>query len=206
MNDNFINNLVPILKDFALVLGIALLLLSLVVGVLMVFRPTLITSLNKSSGSSFSLRRSTRVLEIPNFVDHVFYHHHKIVGFVITLVSAYMLYYFALLYDAAIITKIMAGSRYAAIGEIVAAATRLFLLLTGVVTLVIGLIMLIRPSLMKGFEAWCNRWISTRQMSKPLASERDQVNQLVYKYPRLVGIIIISLSLYAASGLIMIYI
>ena len=206
MNDNFYNNLMLVLKDFSLVLGISLLLLSLVAGVLMVFRPSLIISLNKKSGSSFSFRRSTRVLEIPNYVDHAFYHHHRIVGLVITLTSAYVLYYFTQVYHAAIITDFMAGSKYTDIVEILAASVRLFLLWTGLATLVIGVIIFVRPSLLKGIETWSNRWISTRQATKSLAVERDQVNQLVYKYPRLVGIIIISLSLYAATGLIMIYI
>lgn len=206
MNNNFYENLVIILKDFSLVLGIALLLFSLVVGVLMVIKPAMITRLNQKGSSAFSFRRSTRVLEIPNYVDHAFYHHHRIVGLIITLTSAYILYYFTQVYDAAVIGDIVAGSKYAGIIEILASSVRLFLLFTGLATLVIGLIMIIRPSLLKGFEAWANHWISTRQAAKPLAMERDQVNQLVYKYPRLVGIIIISLSLYAATGLIMIYI
>lgn len=206
MSDNFYTNLILILKDFSIVLGIALLLLSLVVGVLMVFKPALVSNLNKKGGSSFSFRRSTRVLEIPNIIDHAFYHHHKIVGPVVAITSAYMLYYFTQVYDADVISSFMGNSKYAGIAEGLAYALRLFMLLTSVATLVIGVIMSIRPSLLKGFEAWSNRWISTRQAAKPLAVERDQLNQLVFKYPRLVGIIIISLSLYAAIGLIMVYI
>lgn len=206
MSDAFYNNLGIILRDFSLVLGIVLLLLSLVVGVMMVFKPDLVASLNKRGSSGFSFRRSTRVLEIPNYVDHIFYRHHRLVGVVITFTSLYMLYYFALIYDSAVILSVMAGSKYAGVVELIAHAIRVVLLLAGVVTLVIGVIMIIRPSLLKGFEAWSNRWISTRQAAKPLVEERNQLNQLVNKYPRLVGIIIITLSLYAANGLIMIYI
>lgn len=206
MSENFYTNLVIILRDFFLVLGIALLLLSLVVGVLLIIKPSIITSLNKKGSSSFSLRRSTRVLEIPNYIDHAFYRHHRIVGIIIMLTSVYMLYYFTQVYDAGVISNFMLASRYAVIVDILAHAMQLILLAAALATLVIGIIMLIRPSLLKGFEAWANRWISTRQAAKPLAIERQQVNQLVYKYPRLVGIIITTLALYAAIGLIMIYI
>lgn len=206
MNDDFYSNLVVILKDFFLVLGIALLCFSLVIGVLMIIRPALIVSLNKKGGSSFSLRRTTRVLEIPNYIDSMFYHHHRIVGCIISLTSAYMLYYFTRVYDAAVVADFMAGSKYTGVAEIIAVAVRLVLLLTGLASLLIGVIMFIRPSLLKGFESWSNHWISTRKAAKPLVMERDQVNQLVYKYPRLVGFIIATLSLYSAIGLIMIYI
>lgn len=206
MTDNFYSDLMLILKDFSLVLGIAFFSLSLVVGVLMVLKPSIVASLNKKGGSSFSFRRSSRVLEIPNFVDHAFYHHHKIVGPIIIIASLYIFYYFTQVYDADAISRLVAGSKYAGVVEILVSAMQVFLLLTCVVTLVIGVIMFIRPSLLKGFEGWANRWISTRQAAKPLSTERDQVNQLAYKYPRLVGIFIILLSLYAAIRLIMIYI
>lgn len=205
MSENFNNTLVLILKDFSLVLGIALLFLSLVVGVLMVFRPSVIINMNKKAGSSFSFRLSMRVLDVPRYIDHAFYRYHKIIGVIVAVTSIYILHYFTQVYDAATISRFMAGSKYLGITEILTNATRLFLLLTGVITLVIGVIMFIRPSQLKGFEAWCNRWISTRVAAKPLVIERDQVNQLAYKYPRLVGIMIILLSLYAAIRLIMIY-
>lgn len=206
MSDNFYNILMLILKDFSLVLGIVLLLLSLVVGVLMVFKPSVIINMNKKSSFSFGVGRSMRVLDMPRYVDHAFYRHHKIIGVIVAGTSIYILHYFTQVYDAAAISSYMAGSKYSGVIESIVSAMRLFLLLTGTVTLAIGVLMIIRPSLLKGIEGWSNRWVSTRLEAKPLYTDRDQVNQLVYKYPRLVGIIIISLSLYAAIGLIMIYI
>lgn len=206
MSDTSYNELMLLLRDFLLVLGFALFALSFVVGVLMVIKPSIVNRLNKSGGSSFSFRRSSRLLEIPNFVDHVFYHHHKIIGPIIVITALYVMYYFTQVYDANVVSRLMEGSKHAIAAEIVAAGTQIFLLLTSAVILVIGIIMFFRPSLLKGFEAWANQWISTRQAAKPLSTSRDQVNQLAYKYPRLVGITIILLSLYATFGLIMIYI
>ena len=206
MSENFYNTLFLILKDFSLVLGIVLTFISQVVGVLLVLKPSVIINLNKKAGSSFSFRLSLRALDIPRYVDRVFYRHHKIIGVIVTLTSIYILYYFTRVFDAGAISSFMAGSEYSGLAEIIAKALQLFLLLTCVATLIIGVIMYIRPSLLKGFEAWSNRWISTPEAAKALFVERDQANQLAFKYPRLVGIVIISLSLYIAIGLIIIYI
>ena len=85
-------------------------------------------------------------------------------------------------------------------------AIRITMLLTGVVSLVIGVIVFIRPSRLKAFESWSNHWVSTRRASRSLAQDKDQINQLAYKNPKLVGIIIACLSIYAAVGLFLIYI
>jgi len=195
-----------ILKGLPMILGVALLFVSLVVGVLMIFKPSVIINLNKKPINFLMFRRSMRALDIPRYIDYVFYRHHKLIGTIITFTSIYMLYYFTLIYDADIISGLVHGSKYADIVKMLANTLQLFLLLTGIFTLIIGVIMVVRPSMLKGFEAWSNRWISTYQIPGLLSADRDQVNQLVYKYPRLVGIIIITLGLYAAIGLIMFYI
>lgn len=206
MSNEISNNLAIILTDFFLVLGVALLILSLAVGIMLVLKPAVIINMNKQVNSTVSLRKSMRALEFPNFIDHVFYRHHRIIGALVSVVSVYMLYYFIKVFDVGVMTGFMASSSYTGVVEILANAMRLFLLMTSVATLVIGIFMFFRPSMLKGFESWSNRWISTRKAAKPLAVERDQVNQLVYKYPRIVGIFIITLSLYAVIGLFMIYI
>lgn len=206
MSENFYNTLFLILRDFSLVLGATLVFVSLVVGVLLVFKPSVVINWNKKAGSTFSFRLSLRALDIPRYIDRVFYRHHKIIGTIVVFTSIYILYYFTQVFDAGVISSFMAGSAYLGFAEIIAKALQLFLLLTCVATLVIGIIMFIRPSLLKGFEDWSNRWISTPEVTKALFVERDHADQLAFRYPRLVGMAIILLSLYIAIGLIVLYI
>ena len=198
--------LLPMLTQFLFITGFVLLLFSFVIGLLLLLRPSVVMRLNQWASALFSLRRSTKALEMPRYVDTAFYRHHKILGSIVTLTSAYVLYYFSMVYDTNALTGSMAHDGYDNIYGVLYDAIRIIMLLTGVSSLVIGVIVFIRPSRLKAFESWSNHWVSTRRASRGLAEEKDQINQLAYKNPRLVGIIFVSLSIYAAIGLFLIYI
>jgi len=198
--------LLPILTQFLFITGLVMLLFSLVIGMLMLVRPSAIIGLNKQASTMFSLRRSTKVLETPRYIDHAFYNHHQILGTIVTLTSAYVLYYFSLVFDADIITGSMAHDGYDDVFSVLLNAIQITMLITGVVSLVIGVIVFIRPSRLKTFETWSNHWVSTRRATRSLAEDKDQINQMAYRNPKLVGIIFVCLSIYAAIGLFMIYI
>ncbi len=205
MNENSYNMLLLLLKDFAFFTAFALFFVSLIIGLLLLVRPSIIIRLNSQVGKRFSLRRLTKVIEVPNKVDHLFYRHHRILGIIVTLTSAYVLYYFIAVYDAAIIADYLKASSNAITYDLLINAVRLFMLISSAVILLLGIAIFIRPSQIKVIESWANRWISTRHAARPLSEEHNQVNQLVYSYPRLTGLIIVCLSLYASIFLFFVY-
>lgn len=205
MNDNTYYTVLPLLKDFAFVSGLGLFLLSLIVGVLLIVRPEFIIRLNTQVGKKFSLRKFTRAVEIPNNVDRVFYRHHRIIGSLVSVLSLYVLYYFIFVYDHAMVNQFLKSTGNAMVYDTLISAARLLMLICGAVILLIGVTIFFRPSQLKSIERWANRWISTRQATRGLSVERDQMNQLVYRYPRLIGLFIVFLSLYAGILLFLVY-
>ena len=205
MNDNTLNIILPILKDFSFVVGMALFLVSLVIGLILMVQPAIIIRLNQQVGKRFSFRRSTKFLEKPNNVDRMFYRHHRIIGTIVTLTSAYVLYYFSLVYDPLVIADYVQGSGNAIALDLLINTLRLFMLVSSGFIVFIGMAIFVRPSWLKTVEVWANRWVSTRQASRSLAVERDQVNQLAYQYPRLAGLVIVVISLYASILLYLVY-
>lgn len=205
MNDNTYNILLPLLQDFAFIVGFSLFLLSFLVGLVLILRPEIIIRLNQQAAKSFSFRRFTRILEVPNNIEPLFYRHHKIIGVVVALISVYVLYYFLLIYDASVISAYLKASDSALVLDLLISTLRLVMLISSAAILLLGIAIFFRPSQLKTFERWANRWISTRQASRPLSVERDQVNQLTYKYPRLVGLSVVFLSLYAGILLFLVY-
>ncbi|MDA3868522.1 MAG: hypothetical protein PF589_00930 [Gammaproteobacteria bacterium] len=193
------------IEEFCFLAGFGLLLLAFVVGLLLLVRPALIIRLNTRLSKSFSLRRSSQFLEVPKNIDRLFYRHHIIMGVIISLTSAYVLYYFSLVYDPSVIAEYAKSTANALVIDILINTLRVLMLICSAVILGLGIVILFRPSLLKRLELWANRWISTRQISRSLSTERDQVNQLVYKYPHFVGLIITLVSLYAASRLFLLY-
>lgn len=205
MSENTYNILMPLLRDFAFFTAFTLFFVSLIVGLLLLLRPSIIVHLNSRMAKKFSFRRMSKVIEVPNHVDHLFYRHHRILGIIVTLTSAYVLYYFITIYDAAMVADYLNSSSNAIAYDILFTASRLFMLFSSAVILLIGVAIIIRPSQLKVVERWANYWISTRQSARPLTVEHDQVNQLAYNYPRLTGLIIVCLSLYASIFLFFIY-
>ncbi|MDT8281176.1 MAG: hypothetical protein RQ982_00025 [Gammaproteobacteria bacterium] len=205
MNENSYNMLFPILKDFAFFTSFALFFVSLVIGLFLLIQPSVIIRFNNQVAKKFSLRRVTKFIETPNDVDHLFYRHHRILGIVIMLTSAYVLYYFIAIYDTSVIADYLKNSSNAITFDILINTIRLFMLISSVAILLLGVAIYIRPSQIKLLEAWANRWISTRQAARSLSVEHDQLNQLIYRHPRLTGLLIVSFSLYSCIFLFFIY-
>jgi hypothetical protein len=205
IDDNTYRVLLPLIKDFSFYLGMGLFLVSLIVGLVLIIKPDLIIRLNRRVGKKFSLRRLTKAIEVPNNIDRVFYRHHKIIGIVVTLVASYVLYYFTFVYDANAIAQMLKSHNHGQILDLLVSALRLFMLVSCVVIVLLGITIFFRPSQLKSIEVWANRWISTRQATRSLSVERNQVNQLVDKYPRLIGIMIVFLSVYACLLLYLVY-
>lgn len=193
------------IEELSFVAGFGLLMLAFVVGLLLLVRPAVIIRLNTRLGKRFSMRHATKFLEVPKNIDRLFYRHHIIMGVIISLTSAYVLYYFALVYDPTVIAEYAKSTANALVIDILINTLRVLMLICSAVILVLGIVILFRPSLLKRVELWANRWISTRQLARPLSTEKDQLNQLVYKYPHFIGLIITLVSLYAASRLFLLY-
>lgn len=204
MNDAYLKTLGDIGNDFMHVFALLVLLLSLAIGLILIFRPALIIQWNNRFQKKYSLRQQTKVLEEQRNYDRLFYRHHRIAGAFIALPSAYIFYYFSMVFATDMFSTIMPGYN-TSILAIMADWLRLMMLFVSTLTLIIGITIFLRPSSLKSFEAWSNRWISTRQAARPLAKEYQKLDQLVLAHPLIVGIALVILSIYSVISLILIY-
>ena len=77
----------------------------------------------------------------------------------------------------------------------------LSILLGAAFTLIISLFLLIRPSMLRGFEQGANQWISLRQALKPFEISRVGVDEYVFQNVQLAGVLLLFGSLYTLVGL-----
>jgi len=205
MKEHTYSTLLPLIKEFAYFIGFGMFFVSFLVGLMLIVRPDIIVRLNQGVGKKFSFRRSTKILEIPTNIDRLFYRHHRIIGAGVTLLAGYVLYYFSFGYNAVAVSEILKTYNHGDIIDMVISSLRLFMQVCCAVILLLGVAIFYRPSQLKKVEAWANRWISTRKATRPLSLDRDQMNQLVYKYPRFSGLLIAILSIYASVLLFLVY-
>ena len=204
MNDAFIKILGDISNDFVHIFTLLVLLLSLTIGLILIFKPDLVTQWNNRFQKKYSLRQQTKVLEEQRNFDRLFYRHHRILGSLLTITSAYSFYYFSMVFEADMFSMILPAYPLSILA-IMADWLRILMLFVSTLTLILGATIFLRPSSLKSFEAWANRWISTRQATRPLAKEYQKLDQLVLSHPRFVGIAVVILSIYSAISLILIY-
>jgi len=62
-------------------------------------------------------------------------------------------------------------------------------------------VFIVRPSALKGLEAWADRQVSSRQATKPLEEVRLPTDRFARAHPRLVGVIVTLGSLYVMVNL-----
>jgi len=78
----------------------------------------------------------------------------------------------------------------------------MFVILGSLCTLIIGIIVIVRPSILKGFESWMNRWVRTDRVLDALDAPHGELDRLFSYRHRLVGLMVMAGSLYVTATLL----
>lgn len=170
--------------------------LGLLLGVLLVLKPHAFVPLNQLASRWVSMRYVSRFLDKTFSIERWFYRHHRVMGIAVTLGASYFLYYFFITYNKAQV--LLHLSRYLSVillDELLDALL-LWAKIGGVVVWVMGVIILLRPSLLRGLEKKSNRWVSVRRATKVLDVPRVGVDDWVVQHARITGYFLLFASLY----------
>lgn len=170
-------------------------------GAAIAVRPALLLRLRVVTDRRIDLSVSTDWLDRPRNIDHVFYRYHYLYGAVVIILAVLLLYLLTFGYERPAVEFILPdGSRVVA--EILAETMRLALWILAIFCLAIGVIMLVRPSALKGFERAVNRWLSTKDVARRLDREYHGADTLAQKYPRITGSVVAVVGLVCVTLLI----
>lgn len=168
----------------------------MVLGVLLIFKPHVVEHLNRVTNRWVSTRGMSRLLDRSISIERWFYRHHRAAGSFIMLGAAYIFIDFAFLFDSAATlhryTSVLPPKMLQAIVD----AMVLFALITSFAAFIAGVLICLRPSLLKGLEQTSNQWVSMRRATKVLDIPRDQVDQWVLRYAPRAGWLLLLGSLY----------
>lgn len=189
-----------VLQSFlVLLLGGAV--VALVMGIWMLFRPEQVFRVNRFFNQWLSSRRLTRPLNrIIYRVERPVYHHHRVFGAALLAGAGYILYSLWFRYDRAATLRLFKEFNPQTLAWLLD-STVVLLYLTSIAVLVIASFMVIRPSLLRGFEAKANRWLSTRRMEKSLEVMRMQPDAAAGRHPRVTALLLVLGGLYVLASL-----
>ena len=156
-------------------------------GLFLAIAPTLTLSLQQRLNFRFSGRKISHPLEVPLNIDRYFYRHARTVGIVLILGSICLL---MLNWQLPGHVQSNSPTLWAWLTD----ALYWFLWISGIAIIFIGLVCLVRPSLLKPLESKANQWISTRQKTQFLSREYTPLDSLLQQNPRLLGLVITAIS------------
>jgi hypothetical protein len=182
-------------EDLALFLLLGA-LFGIMLGLLLIFRPRLVEKLNRTANRWVTTRHLNRWLDRSFSIEHWLYQRHRATGIVIVAGATYILVYFGMLFDKANALQHLAGRLPPQLLDSLLDALVLCALFGGVVALIVGLFMWLRPSMLRGVEEQANRWVSSRRATRVLDVPHDEVDRFVARHARQVGWLLLLASIY----------
>lgn len=176
------------------------LLFSAVVGVmlslLLIFKPLLMERISRAINRWVSVRKVVEPLDRPINIEGWFFKNHRPMGLLVMLGSGYILITFGLTFDKGAAMRRLTHYVPANLLDILVDGLVFFALLGSVVALFIGLFMWLRPSMLRGAEELSDKWISLRDIGKPLSTPYDHVEVFVARHRQRVGWVLLLGSIY----------
>jgi hypothetical protein len=186
----------PIWRDILLITLFNIGALCLVIGLFLFIAPQRFLDVTARFNRWISTDAAFASLDQPRSVDRFFYRRHLWVGALLVLGSLYMLYMFWVWYDRARVLPALPVIYNARASAWIYDSVVILLRGSGVVGLFAGIVIALRPSLLKTLEAQANRWIGTEQWTKSLDRQKELPPQWFPGHARWFGLGIILGSFY----------
>ena len=171
-------------------------LLGILLGLLLIIRPQLMQAVNRAANRWISMRRMNKLIERSISIEYWIHRRHRPLGILIALGATYILIHFGLLFDKAPSLQRMTSYLPVQMADGLLDALVLAALTGGALALWAGLMLWLRPSLLRSIEEEANQWITLRRTTKVLDVPHDQVDSFVLNHARKVGWLLLLGSIY----------
>ena len=176
------------------------------IGVLMIAAPQRLGDLFRISNRWISTRRMTKPLEKPRQHDRAMLRYPRVLG-AIMLASAALILIKGIIFISGVSTadggrllaRLYSGVNLSAVAWEVMWVTLITIILLGaILAIVVGLMSLFKLGKLKHWAESANRWVSTRQLTKPLDMPHYHLDKMVSAKPQLWGGVITALALFSS--------
>jgi hypothetical protein len=135
-------------------------------------------------------------LNKPRFQERLIYRHHRVIGLLIIVSTAVCIYMMAFYSDITVILNKILQMTDSIFGQTMLATSYYILIGANIIAFIVGLILVIRPSVLKSIEKISNNWFETEQKLKVLDSTRELPESMFPGNPRIFGTIILIGAIY----------
>jgi hypothetical protein len=171
------------------------LLISLI-GIIFMVRPGVLVQSSKKLNRWISTSGFFDALDRSRQVERTVYRYHRWFGFIILVGASYCLYIFLFNIDVQRMIRILPIVGNSGFSAWLYEMLYYLLICANALALVTGLIILLRPSLLKSLETIANRWIASDKLIKPLDQTHSIPEHILPGNIRLFGLIVLIGGLY----------
>jgi hypothetical protein len=167
---------------------------SFVVGIGLAMRSPAMLRFFEFMNRGFSMRKVSRPLFVPHYVEPALLKHSSLLGIVIiagAVTSIFLLWEV----DADVFQSVYLGYFSTVEAEILAGYTKTFLLVGNGVCIAVGLLALFFPHLLSRVESYTDKWYTLRKQTRPLTEMHLDVDRWVMAHPTVSGVTLSVLSL-----------
>ena len=166
------------------------------IGVVMMVRPKRLATLNHALSHWVGSGALHAMLDRSRSTERFFYRHNRLVGSGMLIGALGVLYTFMFSHNLRKLSSFV-SNRYWWLSDAI-----IGLLLVGtVLAALVGLIVLLKPSLLREIEQSTNRWISTERLTSSLGEANHSLERAMFRYHELTGALLMLGGLYAFISL-----
>jgi hypothetical protein len=172
-------------------------------GGLMLWRPEWLASINQYLNRWVSTRKMSQPLDQTVDMDHWFYRYGRISGVLLLAGAIYIVYIFTAAQGRANFLSGLNGLHMLqpALLESLLDTMVLIFLAGAILSILLSMFLIFRPSMLRDFEVGANQRISIRRSLKPMEIQNQNLDKLVFHHARLAGILVLVASLYTLVAL-----
>ena len=159
----------------------------LVIGVLITIAPRLVIRIGEFMNRWISTDEMFHRLDAPRPTERWFYRHHRLAGALLILGAAYVIYTFLFVFNLKEISRDILLFRSRVVTEWLLSSMEFLNVGFGAIAVIIGAVIFLRPSLIKGIEQRANRWYGVDDSLKGLDVQMKAPDSLFRRHPRHIG-------------------
>jgi hypothetical protein len=169
---------------------------SFIIGVLMLLKPEGVLRLNQYLSRWVGTEKLAAALDAPHNVEAALYRRHRSVGVLVLAGGLYILYVMLFAFRK----KAAGGDLSFGLNPQIAAwlldALGVVLVVSSLLGLIIGIFLVVRPSVFKPIEEWGNKWYATEKSLRVMEAVHLKPDEAMIRNYRFVAALVVAGSLY----------
>jgi hypothetical protein len=166
--------------------------LGLVIGLVLLIDSARVLRWNERMSRWISTREAAQRFDRPRDIKRFVYRAHRVIGVLVVAGALYTLDILTFGFQSGALVRAFRDLGNQGVLGMVVDTGRVFLIVGNLAALAAGVVLCLRPSLLKGLELWADRTYAAREHSAALDQMRFQPDLWVSSHPRLAGFLVLA--------------